>query len=493
MDQSSVIAKIKDESIYSPRYIFMTCMSAGIAILGLLLSSPAVVIGAMLLSPLMGPILGVGFALSIGDSDWMKRAGATLAIGTIVSILFCAFIVFISPLQTVTSEIAARTRPNLLDFGVALFSAAAGAYAMIKGREGTIVGVAIATALMPPLAVVGFGLATLNWTVFWGALLLFITNFATIALTAAVMARIYDFRSSLSPRQTRAQTIGIIISFFIFALPLGLTLQQVAWEASATREAQKLIRAEFGEDARLSQMEVEFDSEQVLIRGTVFTSSLDVEAEQRALNALQEYLDRPVALDLDQFHVGTESSAAEAAQLAAANNQKRAQDQAALDQKLSQLSLISNIAANQIIIDEQKKLLLAQAKPISGAGIEVYFVMENRINQTKSDWTAHILPPLSALPNYNLPNIEQAQLPAAQQGATQQGTAQQLKQSQAVPALWIWAAKRLNMPLIISGREADLARVRAALNDAAIAYETRPTSSAQAGIISASWKIAAAP
>ena len=82
----------------------------------------------------------------------------------------------ISPIQTVTEEIAARTQPNLFDLLVALFSALAGSYAVIRGREGTIVGVAIATALMPPLAVVGFGLATLNWTVFGGALGLFIPN-----------------------------------------------------------------------------------------------------------------------------------------------------------------------------------------------------------------------------------------------------------------------------------------------------------------------------
>ena len=116
----------------------------------------------------------------------------TLAWGTLMAIVLCALVVFFSPLQEITSEIAARTRPNLFDLGVAVFSALAGAYAMIRGREGTIVGVAIATALMPPLAVVGFGLATANWLVFSGALLLYITNLMAIARIDGSPLRLSD-------------------------------------------------------------------------------------------------------------------------------------------------------------------------------------------------------------------------------------------------------------------------------------------------------------
>ena len=155
VEQAEVIAVHREECALTERYLFLLAMSAGIAILGLLLSSPAVVIGAMLLSPLMGPLMGLGFAIAIGDFAWMRRAARTLAVGTVMGIALCALIVLVSPLQNVTSEIAARTRPSLFDLLVALFSALAGAYAMIRGREGAIFGVAIATALMPPLAVIG--------------------------------------------------------------------------------------------------------------------------------------------------------------------------------------------------------------------------------------------------------------------------------------------------------------------------------------------------
>jgi uncharacterized hydrophobic protein (TIGR00271 family) len=203
--QAEVIGKRRAECALSERYLFMTAMSASIAVLGLLLSSPAVVIGAMLLSPLMPPIMGLVFALAIGDYKGMKQSARSLAWGSLMAIALTGGLVYLSPIQTVTPEIAARTQPNLFDLFVALFSALAGAYAMIRGCEGTIVGVAIATVLMPPLATVGFGLATWNWTVFSGALLLYVTNLITIALTAWGMARLYGFKTALSSRNTQFQ------------------------------------------------------------------------------------------------------------------------------------------------------------------------------------------------------------------------------------------------------------------------------------------------
>ena len=235
LDHVATIERVRGESLLTSRYIFMTAMSAGIAILGLLLSSPAVVIGAMLLSPLMSPIIGTGFSLATGDADWLRRCGKALAAGSLFAILFCALIVFFSPLQTVTEEIAARTRPNLFDLLVALFSALAGSYAVIRGREGTIVGVAIATALMPPIAVVGFGLATFNWTVFAGALGLFITNLVTIGLTAAIMARLYGFESGVTNRQGKVESVVILAVFIAMAVPLGFSLRTIAWEANGQR------------------------------------------------------------------------------------------------------------------------------------------------------------------------------------------------------------------------------------------------------------------
>lgn len=121
VDQQEVIARRREDCGLTARYLFMTAMSAGIAILGLLQSSPAVVIGAMLISPLMGPIIGLGFALAIGDYNWLRQAAFSLAWGTVMAVALCAVIVFFSPLKDITPEIAARTRPNLFDLLIALF------------------------------------------------------------------------------------------------------------------------------------------------------------------------------------------------------------------------------------------------------------------------------------------------------------------------------------------------------------------------------------
>jgi uncharacterized membrane protein len=113
VDHPDVMAKITAESGWSPRYAFMTLMSAGIAVLGLLISSPAVVIGAMLISPLMNPILGFGFSLATFDFSETRRSLAALAIGSILAVAFTWLIVVLSPLKEATAEILSRTRPPL--------------------------------------------------------------------------------------------------------------------------------------------------------------------------------------------------------------------------------------------------------------------------------------------------------------------------------------------------------------------------------------------
>nr|MDQ2879231.1 DUF389 domain-containing protein [Pseudomonadota bacterium] len=323
-----VIARVRDDAGWNGRYAFMTLMSAGIAVLGLLQSSPAVVIGAMLISPLMGPIIGLGFALATFDMGEIRRASTALALGTLVAVAFAALVVMLSPLQNVTPEIASRTRPNLFDLMIALFSALAGAYAMIRGRAGTVVGVAIATALMPPLGVIGFGLATLNWSVFSGATLLFFTNFMTIALTAAVMARLFGFGPRLSPHQTALQTVVLLTVLAALAVPLGFALRRVGREALASREARTMLNREFGDTARLGQVDINYDAHPIQLSATVFTPTYHAAADQRLTAAMQKVLGYPVTVSLEQFRVARGQADANAAQQASAA-QAQAQAEAA--------------------------------------------------------------------------------------------------------------------------------------------------------------------
>lgn len=397
VDHAAVIARRREDGAFSEHYLFMIAMSAGIAVLGLLLSSPAVVIGAMLLSPLMSPIMGLGFALAIGDWGWVRDSLRTLLVGSAMAVLLCAALVFVSPIQGITSEIVARTRPNLFDLFVALFSAMAGAYAMIRGKEGAIVGVAIATALMPPLAVVGFGLAMGNATVFSGALLLFATNFITIALTAFVMARIYGFRADLSPGQSRLQHVMLVTVFLALAVPLALSLQRIAWEANAQRLVRSEIADAFDPRSQIDALEIDFAAAPVGVHAVVFTPTLRAGIEGGVEAALAKRLGEPVALDLVQYQVSTSPTAAERAQLAAARERDAPGGASRLGALALRLALAAGVPESEVLIDEARRRALVRAAPLPGASLATYRALEARIAGAAPEWRIELIPPAGAL------------------------------------------------------------------------------------------------
>ncbi|MCL9999133.1 MAG: DUF389 domain-containing protein [Erythrobacter sp.] len=448
VDQAEVTERRREDSRLSEHYLFMTAMSGGIAVLGLLLSSPAVVIGAMLLSPLMGPIMGLGFALAIGDWQWLKAALRTLVLGSVMAVLLCALLVFLSPIQGITSEIAARTRPNLFDLFVALFSALAGAYAMIRGREGAIVGVAIATALMPPLAVVGYGLATWNWTVFSGALLLFVTNFITIALTAFGMARLYGFRANLSRGQSRVQSVMVVAVFLVLAVPLGFALQRIAWEANAQRIVRSEIRAQFDTRAKLDTLELDFAALPVRVEAVVFTPVLRPEVEESIARVLAERLGEEVRLELVQYEVGTAATAAERAQLSAAREQGERAASTRAAALAVRLALAAGVSTSEMLIDEPRRRALVRAEPLPGASLATYRALEARIAGSEPDWRIELVPPPAPLA---------VTIPA--------------EEGEAVLDLVQWAAQRSGRGVVLTGPAAQAEAAAEVLREGGISVQ----------------------
>jgi uncharacterized hydrophobic protein (TIGR00271 family) len=183
------LAVLRSAEVLSLNYALELLLAAGIATLGLVLNSPAVVIGAMLISPLMGPILAAGLAFAAADLYLAIKSAVGIALSVVASVAFSATLVWLLPFQAPTGEILARTQPNLLDLGVALFSGLAGSLVVCRGGGGggvtALPGVAIAVALMPPLCTVGFGVgAGWNWAIISGAGLLFLTNLAAIVASA---------------------------------------------------------------------------------------------------------------------------------------------------------------------------------------------------------------------------------------------------------------------------------------------------------------------
>ncbi|TWJ09299.1 DUF389 domain-containing protein [Altererythrobacter ishigakiensis] len=467
VDQASVIEKRREDCGLTERYLFMTAMSGGIAILGLLLSSPAVVIGAMLLSPLMGPIMGLGFALAIWDYEWIKQSARSLAWGTVMAIMLCSLVVFFSPIQTITPEIAARTKPNLFDLGVAFFSALAGAYAMIRGREGTIVGVAIATALMPPLAVVGFGLATWNWTVFSGALLLYVTNLITIALTAWGMARLYGFRTALSGKQTMFQNVAVIAVIVALAIPLTLSLQSIAFETNAQRQVRGEILDIFDSRSRLGQVEIDFDSDPVRVDANVFTPQLEPDAELDGERALTRVLGRPVQLSINQVQSGRSAAAAQQAELSATRAREEAAALQRAEKLAERLSLVAGVSEDELTIDRQRRRAIVRARPLDGASLATYRELEMRIAATEPEWTIELTPPRLALPQVTFVDGEPDEAGVAS------------------VELIVWAARRLNLPVAIAGSAYEVDAIQRMLSSAGITVTS--TVQRRAGTLQVTW------
>ncbi len=395
VDHGAVLAAVREDAGWSHRYAFMTLMSAGIALLGLLLSSPAVVIGAMLVSPLMGPIIGLGFAFATFDWPRVRESGMALLAGAALAVAFCAIIVLLSPLQAATSEILARTRPNLFDLLVAIFSALAGAYATIRGRGATIVGVAIATALMPPLAVVGYGLATGQRSIWGGALTLFITNFVAIAASAAVMARLYGFGTRLSPRQTRLQAWLLLGVMALLAVPLALALRNIAGEAAAARELRLAVADVLGGEARLGEVEVRREAGALRIEAVAIAPSYVADARGRIEAEIERRTGRDVTLRLVQLR-SQDGEAVAMVETARASEARRAAADAEIRALRSRLALAAGQPATAVSMDPQTRLarvVAAAGEPISVAGLRA---LEARLAADFEGWTVRLVPPIGA-------------------------------------------------------------------------------------------------
>lgn len=166
-----------------------------IASLGLNVNSTAVIIGAMLISPLMGPIIGMGLAVGINDFELLKRSAKNYVVATVISVITATVYFLLTPLDEAQSELLARTSPTLYDVLIALFGGAAGIVALAtKGKGNVLPGVAIATALMPPLCTAGFGIATGNFYYFLGAFYLFFINTVFISLATYLGVRMMKFK-----------------------------------------------------------------------------------------------------------------------------------------------------------------------------------------------------------------------------------------------------------------------------------------------------------
>ena len=212
-----VIEEVRQNVPFRGTNLWILIFAVVICSVGLNVNSTAVIIGAMLISPLMGPIVGLGVGSGTYDMKLIRRSLRNLIIAVVISVSASALYFFISPLSEAQSELLARTAPNLWDVIIALFGGLSGIIAGTRKEKSNVVpGVAIATALMPPLCTAGYGLATLNDTFFFGALYLFFINTVFISFSAWLMVRfmrfpVFDFVDARREKRVKFLVTGIVL------------------------------------------------------------------------------------------------------------------------------------------------------------------------------------------------------------------------------------------------------------------------------------------
>jgi uncharacterized hydrophobic protein (TIGR00271 family) len=230
--KEKVLENVKSNISFRGSNLWILACAIIVASIGLNVNSTAVIIGAMLISPLMGPIVGAGFALAIYDFQLLKRSGKNLLIATIVSLSVAFFYFFLSPFKDIQSELLARTSPNIYDVLIAFFGGLVGVIALTRVEKGNpIPGVAIATALMPPLCTAGYGLAVGNFAYFSGAFYLYLINCFFIGVATFLIIKFLKYPpvKTLNPQFDRK--IRIIISTLTFVLIVpGLWLAYTLFE-----------------------------------------------------------------------------------------------------------------------------------------------------------------------------------------------------------------------------------------------------------------------
>ena len=211
VSQQSIEETIRSSVSFKGSMLLTLIFAIFIASLGLNTNSIPVIIGAMLISPLMGPIIGIGLGIAIEDIVLVKRGLKNISEAVLGSILASAFYFMISPQYEGASQLLARTSPSIYDVFVALFGGAAGILSIASKDKGQVMpGVAIATSLMPPLCTAGYGLATLQWHFFFGALYLFLTNMIFIFFATWIGVKLMGFKNFQYQNEKRAQKMRIV-------------------------------------------------------------------------------------------------------------------------------------------------------------------------------------------------------------------------------------------------------------------------------------------
>jgi len=247
-DRETTLENIRKNISFKGANLWILACAIIVASVGLNVNSTAVIIGAMLISPLMGPIVGAGFALGIYDFTLLKRSLKNLLNATVVSLSVSTLYFYLSPFKEVQSELLARTSPNIYDILIAFFGGVVGVIAVTRSEKGNpIPGVAIATALMPPLCTAGYGLATAHWTFFFGAFYLYCINCVFIGIATFLIIKYLKYPAIKQVNDKQQKQVKIIITILITAMlvPSSYLAYSLYREQQFKKNADLFIENEF--------------------------------------------------------------------------------------------------------------------------------------------------------------------------------------------------------------------------------------------------------
>ncbi|MCE5260077.1 MAG: TIGR00341 family protein [Chloroflexi bacterium] len=310
--QMQVIDRLKSEAVPNLDYMLLIVLSCSIATLGLITDSAAVIIGAMLVAPLMSPILGFALASLLGDSRMLLNSLLSMLLGIVLSVLLSAgwtYLAIHSPFlifNDLPQQVMLRTRPSPFDLVIGLAGGIAVAYALAQPQiSAALPGVAIATALMPPLCVVGISLATGHFKEAYGASLLYITNMASISFGGIVVFLLLGFqkRRQVHRRPFPLALVVLAVLVLLVTVPLTISSIQYVHERRLYDDAYEITMQYLDELPKtdLVSLEVTGDGEPELsIVITIRASySLSYQQATELQSAIATRLQRPIAMELE--------------------------------------------------------------------------------------------------------------------------------------------------------------------------------------------------
>ena len=292
-DELQIIEEIRKNVDFRGANLWVLIFAILVASIGLNVNSTAVVIGAMLISPLMGPIMGVGLGVGISDLPLITRSIKNLGVAAGISVLASTFYFLITPLDEAQSELLARTTPTIWDVLIATFGGLAGIIAYSRKERGNAIpGVAIATALMPPLCTAGYGLASGNFVYFFGAFYLFMINSVFISLSTTMIVRLmkYPKVNFVDPRREKIVSRWVTFFAIITIIPSIVIAYNVVTHSFFERRARNFITEELTfKEAQLISKDIEYTREARKIEVTFFGAPIDTHLIAHARNKMPDY------------------------------------------------------------------------------------------------------------------------------------------------------------------------------------------------------------